>query len=112
MAHRRSCLVESVIGGLPVEDPYLHQVEQHIIGHHLPIQRQEILMGADHVDPKEIIVMEIQEAVAPPPLLDHELVMSFLSRKMSPVGAPVKDLEGNQSLVSNDRTLMTLPLEH
>jgi len=112
MTHRRCRLVESIVGSLPIEDPHLHQVEQHIVGHHLPIQGQEILMGADHVGPKEIIVMKIQEAIAPPPLLDHELVVSFLSRKASPVGASVKDLEGNQSLVSNDRTSMTLPLEH
>jgi len=49
-------------------------------------------MRSNHVGPEDIIVVEIKETVLSPPLLDHELVMSFFPWKPNAVGTSVEDL--------------------
>jgi len=36
--------------------------------------------------------MKIKEVVPPPPLLDHELILSFFSWETNTIGATIKDL--------------------
>ena len=92
MTHRRSCLVQSIVRSLPVNDPHLQKVIQDFVGHHVVIQHQQILVGSDHVHPKEIIMVKVEEVISPPPFLDHKLISVLLSSETNPVGASTEDL--------------------
>ena len=79
MAHCWSCLVQAVIWSLPVEDPHLEKVEQHVIGHYPSIHHKKILVHSNHVGPKEIIMMQIEEAIPLPSFLDHKRIRSLFT---------------------------------
>jgi len=69
-------------------------------------------MCPDHVRPKYIIVVKVEEAISLPPFLDKELLLPFLSWKANTKDTSVEDLKGNQCLVNNDRVTIPRPLEH
>jgi len=90
--HSWSRLVQPVVWRAPVQDPHLQEIVQDVVRHHLSIQRQKILMRSDHVGPQDVIMMKLKETVPSPPLLDHELVVTFFSRESNTIGASVEDL--------------------
>ena len=112
MTHRRSGLIQPIVWRVPIEDSHLQEIVQDVIGHHLLIQHQKILMCPDHIGPEDIVVVKIKEMVLSPPLLNHELVVSLFSWKSNSIGASVEDLKRNQNLVNNNRILILRPPEH
>ena len=92
VTHGLRRLVESFVWYFPIQGPHLQEVVQYFVVQRVPIQHQQILVRTDHVHPQDIIMMKIEEAIPPPPLFDHELVLSLLSWEANTVGATIEDL--------------------
>jgi len=90
--HRRGSLVKTIVGSLPVEDPHLQQVVKDVVCHLLSVQHQQILMRSDHVCPKNIIIVKVEEVILLPPFLNHKLISVLFPPESNPIGATTEDL--------------------
>ena len=92
VTHGLSRLVQPFAWRLPVQDPHLQKIKQNLIVHDISVEHQEILVRSDHVRPKEIIVVKVEEAVSPPPFLNHKLISILFPSKANSIGATPEDL--------------------
>jgi len=101
------CLVQLLIGFLPVQDSSLEKIIQDRIVQHLLVQGQKIVMGPDHIGPKMIIDIEIQEPVSMLSLLDHQAVLPIFFRKTGAILTLAEDLVTLIKLVKNFKFIHT-----
>ena len=86
-------LVKPIVRLLPVVDPSLQEVEQDAVVHLLVIHQLQVVAGPDHVCPKAIVGLKLEEAITTPPFFDHKGVIVRLALKSPSILATVIDLE-------------------
>ena len=86
-------LVEPIIGFLPIVDPGLQKVQQDTIIHLLMIHQFQVITGSDHIGPKVIVSLKLEETVLTPPLFNYKGVIVCLALKSPSILATVEDLE-------------------
>ena len=92
MPDRLGCLVQTIIGSLPIEDPHAQQRQQRsVVNLHL-INNSEPFSPSDHVGPQPIIEIQVQEDIAPPAMVGSRLVLPRLAN-------PVEGVLGNLQLL-------------
>ena len=84
------CLVETIVGSLPIEDPYAQQRQQGGIVNLRPIDNPEPFSPSDHMGPQSIVKVQVQEDVVPPPMVGSHLVLPCLA---NPIEGILGDLE-------------------
>ena len=85
-------LVKPIVWLLPVVDPSLQKIEQDAVVHLLVIHQFQVVAGPDHIRPKAIVGLKLEEAITTPPLFDHKGVIVRLALKSPSILATVVDL--------------------
>ena len=85
MPDRLGCLVKTVIGSFPVEDPHAQQGQQRSILDLRPINYAEPFSPSDHMGPQPIVKEQVQEDVIPPAMVRRRLVLPLLANPMKGV---------------------------
>ena len=84
------CLVKTIVGSLPIEDPHAQQQQQRgVVNLHL-INHSEPFCPSDHMSPQPIIKEKVQEDVIPPTMVCSRLVLPLLA---DPVEGVLGDLQ-------------------
>ena len=78
MPDRLCCLVKTIVGSLPVEDPHVQQRQQQSIVNLRLVDHTEPFGPSDHMGPQPIIEVKVQEDVIPPAMVGSCLVLSLL----------------------------------
>ena len=91
--NRLSRLVKPIVWLLPVVDPSLQEIEQYTVVHLFVVHQLQVVAGPDHVRPKVIVGLELEEAITTPPLFDHKGVIVRLALKSPSILATVEDLQ-------------------
>ena len=80
-----SCLVHTIVGTSPVEDPHVEQTEQNriVIWTNQP---NEAIPPLDHVWPKLIVEEQVWVHVPPPLILDYDWIIGLVLFNHSMVG--------------------------
>ena len=86
-------LVKPIVWFLPVVDPRLQKIKQDAVVHLLVIHQLQVVASPDHVCPKAIIGLELEEAITTPPFFDHKGVIVRLALKSPSILASVIDLQ-------------------
>ena len=93
MTDRLCCLMKPIVWLLPVVDPRLQEIEQDAVVHLFVVLQLQVVAGPDHVRPKAIVSLKLEEAIPTPPLFDHKGVIVRLALKSPSILATVIDLE-------------------
>ena len=86
-------LVKPIVWLLPIVDPRLQKIKQDAVVHLLVVHQLQVVTSPDHVCPKAIIGLELEETITMPPLFDHKGVIVRLALKSPSILATVIDLE-------------------
>ena len=86
-------LVKPIVWLLPVVDPRLEKIKQDAVVHLFVVHQLQVVAGSDHVRPKVIVGLKLEEAIPTPPFFDHKGVIVRLALKLPSVLATVIDLK-------------------
>ena len=89
MPDRLGCLVKTIVGSLPIEDPHTQEGQQRSILDLCPINYMEPFSPSDHVGPQPIVKEKVWEDVVPPAMVSGHLILSLL---LDPVEGILGDL--------------------
>ena len=92
MPDHLSCLVETIVGSLPVKDPHLKKRQESWIVDLCPIHLLKPLHSSDHMGPESIIEEQVWICVMPPPIVGTLHVLSSLQDPMEGI---LGDLENS-----------------
>ena len=95
MPDRLGCLVQTIVGSLPIEDPHAQQRQQGSVVNLRPINHPEPFSPSDHMGPQPIIKIQVQEDVVPPTMVCSRLVLPIL---VNPVEGVLGDLSNPSSV--------------
>ena len=76
------CLVETIVGSLPVQNPHLEQQQERRIIDFWPVHHSEPFSPADHMRPQPIIKEEVWEDVIPPVMVCSCYILPLLDNPM------------------------------
>ena len=85
-------LVKPIIWLLPIIDPRLEKIEQDAVVHLFVVHQLQVVAGPDHVCPKAIIGLELEETIPTSAFLDHKGIIVRLALKSPSILATVIDL--------------------
>ena len=88
------CLVKTIVGSFPIEDPHVQQRQQQSIVDLHPINYTEPFCPSDHVGPQLIVKEQVQEDVIPPAMVCCRLILPVLA---DPVEGSLGDLSNFSS---------------
>ena len=89
MPDRLCCLVKTIVGSLPIEDPHAQQRQQRSVVYLRPIYLSEPFSPLDHVGPQLVVEIKVWEDVIPPMMVCSCLVLPLLT---NPVEGVLGDL--------------------
>ena len=75
MSNHLCCLMKTIVGTSPVQNPHLEQAEEDQIVDTSPIHLSKPFCPSDHIGPEPIIEVEVQIHVPPPMVIDNCLVI-------------------------------------
>ena len=84
------CLVKTIVGSLPVEDPHTQQRQQQDVVNLRSVDHPEPFSPSDHVGPQSIIKVQVREDVIPPTMMGSCLILPVLT---NPVESILGDLQ-------------------
>ena len=73
------CLVKTIVGSLPIENPHTQQRQQQSIIDLRPINYLEPFSPSDHMGPQPIIKEQVQKNVIPPMMVCSRLILPLLA---------------------------------
>ena len=79
MPDRLGCLVKTVVGSFPIEDPHAQQRQQRSIVDLRPVDHTEPFSPPDHMGPQPIVKEQVREDVIPPAMVCSRLVLPVLA---------------------------------
>ena len=79
------CLVKTVVGSFPIEDPHAQQRQQQSILNLRSIDHTEPFSPLDHMGPQPIVKEQVREDVIPPAMVHHRLILPLLADAMEGV---------------------------
>ena len=85
MPDRLGCLVKTIVGSLPIEDPHAQQGQQRSILDLRPIDYAEPFNPSDHVGPQLIVKVQVREDVIPPAMVRRRLIFPLLANSVEGV---------------------------
>ena len=85
MPDHLSCLVKTIVGSFPIEDPHTQQRQQWSILDLCSINHTEPFSPSDHMGPQPIIKIQVWEDVAPPAMVSCHLILPLLANPMEGV---------------------------
>ena len=85
MPDRLSCLVKTIVGSFPIEDPHAQQLQQQSIVDLCLINHLEPFSPSDHMGPQPIIKVQIWEDIVPPVMVCGCLVLPLLADTMESI---------------------------
>ena len=85
MPDRLGCLVKTVVGSFPIEDPHTQQRQQRGIPDLCPINHAEPFSPSDHMGPQPIVKIQVGKDVIPPAMVCRCLVFPFLANSVEGV---------------------------
>ena len=90
MPDRLGCLVKTIVGSLPIEDPHAQQRQQRGVVNLRPINHSEPFSPSDHMGPQPIVKVQVREDIIPPTMVCSRLVLPLL---VNPMEGILGDLE-------------------
>ena len=82
MPDRLCCLVETIVGSFPIEDPHTQQRQKRGIVNLHSINHSEPFSPSDHMGPQPIIKVKVWEDVIPPAMVCSCFVLPILTNPM------------------------------
>ena len=82
MPDRLSCLVETIVGSLPIEDPHAQQRQQGGVVNLQTINHLEPFSPSDHMGPQLVIKVQVRKDVVPPVMVGSRLVLPHLTNSV------------------------------
>ena len=90
MPDRLGCLVKTIVGSLPIEDPHTQQRQQRGVVDLRPVDHTEPFSPPDHMGPQPIVKERVREDVIPPVIVCSRLILPVLA---NPVEGVLGDLQ-------------------
>ena len=69
MPDRLCCLVKTIVGSLPIENPHAQQRQQGSVVYLRSIDFSEPFSPSDHMGPQTIIKVQVREDIVPPTMV-------------------------------------------
>ena len=100
------CLVETIVGSFPIEDPHMQQRQKRGVVNLRSINHSEPFSPSDHMGPQPIIKVKVWEDVIPPVMVCSRLVLPILTNPMEGI---LGDLEFLFSVSTKKKQREKLP---
>ena len=76
------CLVKTIAGSFPIEDPHVQQRQQRSVVYLRPINLSEPFSPSDHMGPQPIVKIQVWEDVIPPTMVCSCRILPCLENSM------------------------------